>query len=64
MLGINIGAVVGASNYINGTGYQQPGEADCSVSGASIAVSPGAGLIAPSTEVEVSAQISVTYAIE
>jgi len=70
LLGLNIGAIVGASDYIIQSGYQIPsayqpaGETDCSVGGGSIAVTPGVGLTAPPSDVEVSAQISVTYAID
>jgi uncharacterized protein YggE len=64
LLGLNVGAIVGASNYMNQTGYQQPAETDCSASGGSIAVTPGGGLTAPPGDVEVSAQISVTYAVQ
>lgn len=64
LLGLDIGAIVGASDYIIQSGYQPSGEADCSGSGGPIAFTPGVGLTAPPSEVEVRAQISVTYAID
>jgi len=63
LLGLEAGAVVGVSDYIIQSGYQPSAEADCSRS-ESVAFTPGVGLTAPASDVEVAAQISVTYALE
>jgi uncharacterized protein YggE len=61
-VGLEVGAVIGVSNFVVGSPGSLPG--DCTGSGEPVAFSPGAGLTAPAGDVEVAAQISVTYALD
>lgn len=63
LAGLDLGEIIGLSNYTIAAGYDSE-ETACRGDQVTISIVPGAGPIVPPGEVRVSATISVTYALE